>query len=139
MRRPVTIDLTNANLEAFEAYEARVLPLLGKHGGRLEMRVRSGRRLLRDASIVLSACTGLPRSRGSALRLGTMRSKVQRSGSEGRAYVRIVERCELDPPGIAPTTRRTSDHFVVVSLTVWIASMPTALLRVPSETSRARG
>jgi hypothetical protein len=41
MQRLVTMDLTNANLEAFEAYEARVLPLLGKHGGQLEMRVRS--------------------------------------------------------------------------------------------------
>ena len=41
MLRLVTIDLADANLELFEAYEAKVLPLLEKHGGRLEMRVRS--------------------------------------------------------------------------------------------------
>ena len=41
MRRLVTIDLTGADLALFEVYEATVLPLLGKHGGRLEMRVRA--------------------------------------------------------------------------------------------------
>lgn len=41
MRRLVTIDLTAADLAAFEAYEARVLPLLARHGGRLEARVRA--------------------------------------------------------------------------------------------------
>jgi hypothetical protein len=41
MRRLVTIDLSNADVSIFEAYEATVLSLLGKHGGRLEMRVRS--------------------------------------------------------------------------------------------------
>ena len=41
MRRLVTIDLSNADVSIYEAYEATVLSLLGKHGGRLEMRVRS--------------------------------------------------------------------------------------------------
>ena len=36
-----TIDLTDALLDAFNAYEAKVLPLLRNHGARLEMRVRS--------------------------------------------------------------------------------------------------
>jgi hypothetical protein len=39
--RLVTIDLTAANLDAFERYEAEVLDLVPKHGGRLEMRVRA--------------------------------------------------------------------------------------------------
>ncbi len=41
MRKLVTIDLTQADLNLFEGYEAAVLPLLGRHGGRLEMRVRA--------------------------------------------------------------------------------------------------
>ncbi|MDB5460186.1 MAG: hypothetical protein JWO72_1927 [Caulobacteraceae bacterium] len=41
MRRLVTIDLAGADLAMFEAYEAKVLPLLEKYGARLEMRVRS--------------------------------------------------------------------------------------------------
>ena len=36
-----TIDLTDARLDAFNGYEAKVLPLLRNHGARLEMRVRS--------------------------------------------------------------------------------------------------
>jgi hypothetical protein len=36
-----TIDLTDARLDEFNAYEAKVLPLLQNHGARLEMRVRS--------------------------------------------------------------------------------------------------
>jgi uncharacterized protein (DUF1330 family) len=39
--RLVAIDLSNADIPAFEAYEARVLSLVAQHGGRLEMRVRS--------------------------------------------------------------------------------------------------
>lgn len=41
MRRLVTIDLSDADVPVFDAYEATVLSLLDKHGGRLEMRVRS--------------------------------------------------------------------------------------------------
>lgn len=41
MRRLVTIDLRHADVDAFEAYEAKVLPLVGKHGGRLEWRLRA--------------------------------------------------------------------------------------------------
>ena len=41
MRRLVTIDLARANLRLFESYEAKVLPLVEKYGGRLELRVRS--------------------------------------------------------------------------------------------------
>jgi uncharacterized protein (DUF1330 family) len=37
----VTIDLTGADLGVFEAYESKVLALLEKHGGKLEMRVRA--------------------------------------------------------------------------------------------------
>ena len=41
MLRLVTIDLKAADLEAFERYEAKVLGLLPKHGGRLDLRVRA--------------------------------------------------------------------------------------------------
>jgi hypothetical protein len=41
MRRLVMINLESANIADFEAYEAVVLPLVRKHGGRVEMRVRS--------------------------------------------------------------------------------------------------
>jgi uncharacterized protein (DUF1330 family) len=41
MRLLVTIDLSGADIAAFEAYEAAVLPLIAVHGGRLEMRVRA--------------------------------------------------------------------------------------------------
>lgn len=34
-------DLTGANIEAFEAYEDAVLPVLADHGARLERRFRS--------------------------------------------------------------------------------------------------
>jgi uncharacterized protein (DUF1330 family) len=39
--RLITIDLTQADLGAFERYEAEVLELVPKHGGRLEVRVRA--------------------------------------------------------------------------------------------------
>jgi hypothetical protein len=39
--RLVAIDLSGADVAAFEAYEAKVLPLVREYGGRLEMRVRS--------------------------------------------------------------------------------------------------
>ena len=41
MLRLVTIDLSRADLEVFERYEASVLALLPKHRGRLELRVRA--------------------------------------------------------------------------------------------------
>lgn len=41
MRLLVTIDLVGADLEAFERYEAIVLALVAKHGGRVECRVRT--------------------------------------------------------------------------------------------------
>ena len=41
MRRLVTIDLTGADLALFESFEAKVLQLVPKYGGRLEMRVRA--------------------------------------------------------------------------------------------------
>jgi hypothetical protein len=41
MLRLVTIDLAEADIGLFEAYEAAVLALLPKHGGRLEMRLRA--------------------------------------------------------------------------------------------------
>ena len=41
MLRLVAIDLSNADIPAFEAYEEKVLALVPEHGGRLEMRVRS--------------------------------------------------------------------------------------------------
>jgi hypothetical protein len=39
--RLVAIDLSGADVAAFDAYEAKVLPLVCEHGGRLEIRVRS--------------------------------------------------------------------------------------------------
>ena len=41
MRRHVTIDLTIADIAMYEAYEASVLPLVERHGGRVVLRVRS--------------------------------------------------------------------------------------------------
>lgn len=41
MLRLVTIDLSAADLDAFERYEAAVLALVPRHGGRLELRVRA--------------------------------------------------------------------------------------------------
>ena len=41
MLRLVTIDLSRADLDVFERYEASVLALLPKHRGRLELRVRA--------------------------------------------------------------------------------------------------
>jgi len=37
----VTIDLSAASIDLLEQYETAVLPLIEKHGGRLEMRVRA--------------------------------------------------------------------------------------------------
>jgi len=41
MLQLVTIDLSDADIVMFEAYEAKVLALLAAHGGVLEARVRS--------------------------------------------------------------------------------------------------
>jgi hypothetical protein len=41
MKLVVQIDLTFADLAAFERYEAAVLPLLADHGGVLEQRLRA--------------------------------------------------------------------------------------------------
>lgn len=41
MRLLVAIDLRDADLARFEAYEAQVLPLIAVHGGRIDMRVRA--------------------------------------------------------------------------------------------------
>lgn len=41
MLRLVMIDLTGADLPVFEAYETKVLALVQKHGGRVDVRVRS--------------------------------------------------------------------------------------------------
>ncbi|MFK7995983.1 MAG: hypothetical protein AB8B87_17735 [Granulosicoccus sp.] len=41
MRKLVVIDLSSANTALFEAYERKVIPLLQKYGGRLELGVRS--------------------------------------------------------------------------------------------------
>jgi hypothetical protein len=41
MLQLVAIDLSNADLDLFTIYEDKVLALLPKHGGQLEMRVRA--------------------------------------------------------------------------------------------------
>lgn len=41
VRKLVVIDLTGANLALFESYERKVLPLLSKYNGKLELSVRS--------------------------------------------------------------------------------------------------
>ena len=41
MRRVAIFDLSAADLKLFESYEAAVLPLLEKYGGRLESRLRA--------------------------------------------------------------------------------------------------
>lgn len=41
MLKLVVIDLTSANIDLFEAYERKVLPLLGQYGGQLKLGLRS--------------------------------------------------------------------------------------------------
>jgi uncharacterized protein (DUF1330 family) len=41
MRFLVTIDLSAADIAAFDHYEAQVVPLLVQHGAKMEVRVRS--------------------------------------------------------------------------------------------------
>lgn len=41
MRKLVVLDLSAANKDLFESYERKVLPLLSKHEGKLELCVRS--------------------------------------------------------------------------------------------------
>lgn len=41
VRKLVVLDLTCADVELFESYERRVLPLLGKHQGKLELSIRA--------------------------------------------------------------------------------------------------
>lgn len=41
MRKLVVIDLSSADTGLFESYERKVIPLLGKYEGRLELSVRS--------------------------------------------------------------------------------------------------
>ena len=41
MRKLVVIDLSSANTQLFESYERKVIPLLSKYNGKLELSVRS--------------------------------------------------------------------------------------------------
>lgn len=41
MRKLVVIDLSCADTDLFESYERKVMPLLSKYGGQLELSVRS--------------------------------------------------------------------------------------------------
>jgi len=41
VRKLIAIDLTSADVALFESYERKVLPLLSKHDGKLELCVRS--------------------------------------------------------------------------------------------------
>lgn len=41
MRKLVVIDLSSADIDLFESYEQKVIPLLGKYKGQLESSVRS--------------------------------------------------------------------------------------------------
>lgn len=41
MRKLVVLDLSSANTDLFESYERKVIPLLSKYDGKLELSVRS--------------------------------------------------------------------------------------------------
>jgi len=41
MRKLVVLDLSSANIDLFESYERKVIPLLSKYEGKLELSVRS--------------------------------------------------------------------------------------------------
>lgn len=41
MRKLVVIDLTSANIDLFESYERKIIPLLSKYDAQLELSVRS--------------------------------------------------------------------------------------------------
>jgi len=41
MRKLVVLDLSSANIDLFESYERKVIPLLSKYKGNLELSVRS--------------------------------------------------------------------------------------------------
>ncbi len=41
MRKLVVLDLSSANTDLFESYERKVIPLLSKYEGKLELSVRS--------------------------------------------------------------------------------------------------
>jgi uncharacterized protein (DUF1330 family) len=89
MLQLVTIDLSNADFDLFANYETKVLALLQKHGGRLEMRVRAIDGRSETHLIYFPDNDAFERYRSDPIRLAAL-SEWDRSGA--RSVVTEVER-----------------------------------------------
>ena len=89
MLRLVTIDLAEADLEAFERYEFVVLGLVPNHGGRVELRVRALDRRSETHLLYFPGEEAFERFRSDPVRLA-LSSEFERCGA--RTEVRLVER-----------------------------------------------
>ena len=76
-----TFDLSGADITLFDEYEAAVLPLLERHGGRLLQRVRSLDAAFEIHILEFDAETGYDGYRLDPLRLN-VRELFERSGAE---------------------------------------------------------
>lgn len=72
MRVLADIDLSNADLEVFEAYEAAVLPRLEVYGGRLDLRIRSSDQQRELHLLYFPNADSLSRFRDDPIREGVM-------------------------------------------------------------------
>lgn len=80
-------------LEAFAAYEARVLPLLAEHGGTLERRLQSA-----DAQVELHLVS-FPSDDAFAAYRDDERRREQRHLLEGSgAVIELLELYDVEPP-----------------------------------------
>ena len=91
MLRLVTIDLAEADVDAFEHYETNVLSLLASHGGRLELRVRSLDRQTETHLLYFPDDEAFERFRSDPARLALADAWKQ---CGARSAVQIVERIE---------------------------------------------
>ena len=89
--RLVTIDLSKADLGAFERYEAEVLGLVPRHGGRVELRVRALDRRTETHLLYFPEEEAFDRFRSDPARLA-LSAEWTRCGA--RSVVQLVERIE---------------------------------------------
>jgi hypothetical protein len=89
MLRLVTIDLSEADIGLFVRYESKVLPLLRKHGGRLELRVRATDGRSETHLLYFPDLQAFERFRSDPVRLAAA-GEWERSGA--RSVVLDVER-----------------------------------------------
>ena len=87
----VRIDLTEADLGAFERYEADVLGLVADHGGRVELRVRTLDRRTETHLLYFPAEQAFERFRADPRRLA-LSALWQRCGA--RSAIEPVERVQ---------------------------------------------